>query len=280
MKFKALPNGNRPARSDPAPALEFRDVTISFDDRVVLDRVSFTVPHGEMRIIIGPSNSGKSTILKLALGLLKPDSGLIFIDGQEITALSEDELLPIRQKFGVVFQTDALFDMSVAENVAYRLVQQGSSPAETETEVRQVLGLIGLGKAYDLMPEELSGGMRRRAAIARALVGSPDMIFYDSVCAGLDPINSRGIMRVALRLRDLEAVTSLYVTQSLDEVRYLCSHYYEAGKNGRPVLRKENSHLCLFNTRILMLTDGRIIFDRQDELFWGTQDERIRAFVV
>jgi phospholipid/cholesterol/gamma-HCH transport system ATP-binding protein len=272
---------NRPPQKKLAPAIEFYDVSLAFDDHVVLDRISFTVPRGEMRIILGPASAGKSTILKLAIGLLKPDTGRIFIDDQEITGMSEEELLKVRQKVGVVFQTDALFtSMSVAENVAYRLLQQGKNLEETEAEVRRVLGVVGLEHAYDLMPSELSGGMSRRTAIARALVGSPRMMFYDSPCSGLDPIVSRRIMRAILRLRDLGGVTSLYVTQNLDEVRYLCSRCYDPGADGKPMLRKENKDFCLVNTRILMLADGEIIFDDQDELFWNVTDEKIRRFLT
>lgn len=247
----------------------------------MLDNISFTVPRGEMRIILGPSNSGKSTILKLAIGLLKPDSGRIFIDDQEISSMSEEELLKIRQRMGVVFQTDALFSsISVAENVAYRLLQQGKTLEQAEEEVRRVLGIVGLEHAYDLMPNELSGGMSRRTAIARALVGSPEMIFYDSPCSGLDPIVSRRVMRAILRLRDLEGVTSLYVTQNLNEVRYLCSRFYDIGPDGQPWLRKEQNDFCLINTRILMLSDGKIIFDDQDEVFWDVKDEKIQQFLI
>jgi phospholipid/cholesterol/gamma-HCH transport system ATP-binding protein len=276
----ARPIFNRPYRRGLTPAIKFADVSIAFDDKVVLDRISFTVPRGEMRIILGPSNSGKSTILKLAIGLLKPDSGLIYLDDQEITSMSENELLKLRKKVGVVFQTDALFSISVAENVAYRLLQQGKSLEETEEEVRGALRTVGLEHAYDLMPNELSGGMSRRTAIARALVGAPEMMFYDSPCSGLDPIVSRRVMREIMRLRDLGNVTSLYVTQNLDEVRYLCSRLYEAGPDGAPVLKKEKQGFCLLNTRILMLVDGEIIFDDQDEMFWDVKDEKIQKFLT
>jgi phospholipid/cholesterol/gamma-HCH transport system ATP-binding protein len=273
---------DQPYRSGLPPAIEFREVSISFDEHQVLDRISFVVPRGEMRIIIGPSNSGKSTILKLAIGLLKPDAGRIFVDNQEITGRPESELLALRQRVGVVFQTDALFSMSVAENVAYRLIQQGKSLGDIEDEVRRVLAVVGLDEAYGLMPSELSGGMSRRTAIARALVGSPEMMFYDAPCAGLDPIVSRRIMRAIMRLRDVEHVTSLYVTQTIDEVRYLCSRFYDTNQAGETALRKESNDYCLVNTRILMLADGKIIFDGQDELFWqaAERDEQIKRFLA
>jgi phospholipid/cholesterol/gamma-HCH transport system ATP-binding protein len=279
--MKKIDQADRSSESGPSkmvPAVEFRDVSKSFDDELVLDRISFIVPPGEMRIILGPSNSGKSTLLKLAIGLLKPDAGQIFINGEEISALEEEDQLPIRSQVGVVFQTDALFSMTVAENVAYRLRQHDADPEQIEKEVRRVLHLVGLEHAYDLRPEELSGGMSRRTAIARALAGSPSMMFYDSPCSGLDPIVSRRIMRTVLRLRDLGNVTSLYVTQNLDEVRYLCSHFYQPGSE-TPVYRKEEKEFCLINTRIIMLSEGRLIFNQHDELFWNLEDEEVRKYL-
>lgn len=263
-----------------AAAIEFRDVSISFDGDRVLDRISFTVPYGEMRVIVGPSNSGKSTLLKLAIGLLKPDEGEIFLNGCEITALPEEDLFESREQIGYVFQADALFSMSVADNVAYRLRQIGWEEGEIDTEIRRVLHVVGLEDAYDLMPEELSGGMSRRTAIARALAGSPATMLYDSPCSGLDPIISRRIMRDVLRLRDVINVTSLYVTQNLDEVRYLCSRFYDAAAEGEPVLRKEKGEFCLINTRILMLSGGKLIFDQIDEAFWNREDDRIRGYLA
>jgi phospholipid/cholesterol/gamma-HCH transport system ATP-binding protein len=263
-----------------APAIEFRQVSLAFTERPLLDRISFSVPRGGMQIILGPSNCGKSTIIRLAIGLLKPDDGQVLLDGQEISALPEEELLTLRQKTGVVLQTDALFAMTVAENVAYRLPQLGWNADEVEAEVRRVLHVVGLGDAYDLQPEELSGGMSRRAAIARALAGAPPLMFYDSPCSGLDPIISRRIMREIIRQRDVVGVSSLYVTQNLDEVRFLCSHFYEQQSEGEPVLRQEAEDFCLTNTRVLLLNEGKIIFDRQDEFFWTAADERIRRFVL
>ena len=262
------------------PAIEFRQVSIAFTEQPLLEEISFSVPRGEMRIILGPSNCGKSTIIRLAVGLLKPDAGQILLDGQEISASSEEELMQVRRKIGVVLQTDALFAMAVAENVAYRLPQFGMNDDEVEAEVRRVLNLVGLDDAYDLQPDELSGGMSRRAAIARALAGSPPVMFYDSPCSGLDPIISRQVMREIIRQRDVVGVSSLYVTQNLDEVRYLCSRYYDNSAGDEAELHKEDDEFCLTNTRILLLNEGKIIFDRQDEFFWNATDERIRRFVL
>jgi phospholipid/cholesterol/gamma-HCH transport system ATP-binding protein len=268
--------------SEPAvsAALEFREVTLSFEDRLLLDRISFTVPRGAMRILVGPSNCGKSTILKLAIGLLRPDSGQVFLLGEEISAEPEEDVFAVRDHIGVVLQADALFAMSVADNVAYRLPHWGWSDEAIEAEVRRVLHIVGLDDAPDLMPEELSGGMSRRAAIARAIAGSPEVMFYDSPCSGLDPLTSRRLLREVLRQRDVEQVSSIYVTQNLDEVRYLCSHLYEVKSNGEGVVRPAQDAFCLTSTQVLMLMDGQFIFADRDEFFWSSPDERIRQFVA
>jgi phospholipid/cholesterol/gamma-HCH transport system ATP-binding protein len=261
-------------------AVEFRDVSLAFEDYNLLDRISFNVPRGEMRILIGPSNCGKSTILRLAIGLLKPDSGEIFLDGLEISSIPEEELFDHRRNIGMVLQTDALFSMSVAENVAYRLPQMGLKEEEVEAEVRRVLHLVGLDDAYDLTPDELSGGMSRRASIARAIAGSPEILFYDSPCSGLDPIISRRLVQEIIRQRDIEGVSSIYVTQNMDEVRYLCSHYFKPDSENAPILQKESDQLCLINTRVLMLDDGKFIFNGEDELLWGSKEEKILRFIA
>ncbi len=260
-------------------AIEFRDVSIAFDDQVVLDRVSFVVPPGEMRIILGKAGSGKSTILKLAIGLLKPDAGQILLNGEEITQMPESRLFELRKKIGVVLQEDALFtSMNVAENVAYRLLEQGSNIDEIEDEVRRTLRWVGLEHAIYMMPSELSGGMSRRTALARALVGHPEMILFDSPCSGLDPVIVRRILRVVMRLRDIERVTSLYVTQNMDEVKYLSSAYFDL-VDGKPFFRRERDEFCLRTSRILMLSDGHIIFDQPDESFWTSEEPEIRQFL-
>ena len=239
-----------------SPAVEFRNVTISFDELPILHEISFNVRHGEMLILIGPSNCGKSTIIKLAIGLFKPDSGQVLLLGKEISGMREEEIFALRDRIGVVLQTDALFAMSVAENIAYRLPRLGWDSDQIEAEIRRVLHIVGLDDAYDLMPEELSGGMSRRAAIARAIAGSPEIMFYDSPCSGLDPITSRRLMREIIRQRDIQKVSSIYVTQNLDEVRYLCSHLFEVKTGGEEILRPENNDFCLTNTRVLMLSGG------------------------
>ena len=268
-----------PQLSPPTSSIEFRDVSLSFDSTPLLNKINFSVPRGEMRILVGPSNCGKSTIIKLGIGLLRPDSGQVFLLGEEITALREELQFSLRDRIGVVLQTDALFSMSVAENVAYRLPALGWKEEDVESEIRRVLHLVGLDDAYDLMPDELSGGMSRRAAIARAIAGSPEIMFYDSPCSGLDPITSRRLMQEVLRQRDIEKVSSIYVTQNLDEVRFLCSHLCEMSASGEAILRPEKEAFCLTTTRVMMLAHGELIFNDRDEFFWKNENKIIQQFL-
>lgn len=203
------------------PSIEFRDVWLSFDEEPILKGVSFTVRRGETKIILGRSGGGKSTIIKLVLGLLKPDSGQILIDGEDITDYTEVQMMAVRKKMGMVFQEGALFDsLSVYENVAYRLNEQNVDEEEIESEVRKMLRFVDLEDAIDKMPIELSGGMRRRVGIARALVGSPKMVLFDEPTAGLDPPTSRTICELVLKLRDLEDVSSIFVTHEMNTLDF------------------------------------------------------------
>jgi phospholipid/cholesterol/gamma-HCH transport system ATP-binding protein len=264
------------------PAIELRNVVKYYDDALILNNVSFAVRRGETKIILGGSGSGKSTILKLIIGLEKPDEGEIWIDGEEISRLRESELTRIRQKIGMVFQEGALFDsLSVADNVAYRLHEQGNLEDEEILDiVARTLGFVDLEDAIGKMPSELSGGMRRRAAIARALVGSPKIMLYDEPTAGLDPLTATTINELVIKLRDLEGVSSVFVTHRLKDV-FSMSNQYLGHKDG--VLRymsEEEGNLCLVNTRLLMLRDGAIIFDGFDEEIRQSQDEYIKRFLA
>src|SRR5260370_39751603 len=184
------------------PAIEFRDVTMTFDDRKVLDNLSLKVMKGETKIILGGSGGGKSTIIKLVLGLLKPDNGEILVDGEDITDYNEVQMMTVRKRIGMVFQEGALFDsLSVYDNVAYRLHEQGRAEDEVEPEVRRMLRFVNLEDAIDKMPAELSGGMRRRVGIARALIGDPKIVLFDEPTAGLHPPPARTICEVGLKLR-------------------------------------------------------------------------------
>lgn len=262
------------------PAIEFRDVHLSFDDKKILDGVSFVVRRGETKVILGRSGGGKSTTIRLILGLLKPDSGQIFIDGEDITDYSEVEMIPIRKKIGMVFQEGALFDsLSVYDNVAYRLHEQGIDESEVERDVRRMLKFVDLEDAIDKMPDELSGGMRRRVGIARALVGDPPIVLFDEPTAGLDPPTSRTICELAIKLRDLQDVSSIFVTHEMNNVRYLSSEYATVNDEGQVIFEKEGKTLCLINTEVIMFRDGRIIFSGSDENLRNNPDVYVQTFI-
>jgi phospholipid/cholesterol/gamma-HCH transport system ATP-binding protein len=261
--------------------LEMRDVVKFYGpDKPVLDGVSFSVSRGETKIIIGASGSGKSTILKLIMGLDKPDEGSIAIDGQDITRLSERDLVSIRQKIGMVFQESALFDsMPVKENVAYRLYEIGADEDEIDARVRETLGFVGLEDAIDKMPSELSGGMKRRVALARALIGEPQIMLYDEPTAGLDPITSRKINQLIIALRDLKKVTGVFVTHRLRDAFTLATEYATNG-TGKITFKHEDSSHRIANTRFLMLRDGKIIFEGPDEELRRSKDDYIKRFLA
>lgn len=262
------------------PAIEFRDVYLSFDETKVLDGVSFTVRKGETKIILGRSGGGKSTIIRLILGLLKPDFGRILIDGEDITEFSEQEMMDVRQKIGMVFQEGALFDsLSVFENVAYRLIEQGEEEETIEREVRRMLRFVDLEEAIDKMPNELSGGMRRRVGIARALVGDPQIVMFDEPTAGLDPPTARTICELAIKLRDIEDVASIFVTHEMANIEYLASEYATVSDEGAVVFEEEGGAMCLTNTQVLMLRDGKIVFSGRDEELRQSDDEYIQKFI-
>ena len=262
------------------PAIEFRDVHLSFDDRVILDGLNFSVRRGEIKCVLGRSGGGKSTIIRLILGLLKPDSGQILVDGEDITHLTEEEMMPVRQKIGMVFQEGALFDsISVYENVAYRLREQNVADEEIEQEVRRMLRFVDLEDAIAKMPDELSGGMRRRVGIARALVGDPSIVLYDEPTAGLDPPTARTICELAIKLRDLQDVSSIFVTHEMNNIGYLSSEYAVVSEDGRVELEKEGERLCLINTEVIMLRDGKITFSGTDEKLRRSDDPYVQNFV-
>src|SRR3982751_1869219 len=262
------------------PAIEFRDVLLAFDERVILNNLSFKVMKGESHIILGGSGGGKSTIIKLVLGLLKPDAGRILVDGEDITDYSENQMMRVRKKIGMVFQEGALFDsLSVYDNVAYRLHEQGVSEDEVEPEVRRMLRFVNLEDAIDKMPIELSGGMRRRVGIARALVGDPKIVMFDDPTAGLDPPTARTICELAMKLRDLEDVSSIFVTHEMNNLDYLCSEYAVVNDAGDVVFEKEGERLCLVNTKVLMIRDGRPIFSGTDETLNKAEDPYIQRFL-
>ena len=262
------------------PAIEFRDVHLSFDDRKILNSLNFKVMRGQTLIILGGSGGGKSTTIKLVLGLLKPDEGQILVDGEDITNYSEAEMMRVRQKIGMIFQEGALFDsLSVYDNVAYRLHEQGVPEEEVEQEVRRMLRFVNLEEAIDKMPIELSGGMRRRVGIARALVGGPQIVMFDEPTAGLDPPTARTICELAIKLRDLEDVSSIFVTHEMNNVEYLTSEYAAINEAGGVVFEQEGERLCLINTKVMMIRDGHAIFSGSDEQLRKAEDPYIRRFL-
>ena len=262
------------------PAIEFRNVTIKFDGRKVLNDLSFKVMKGETKIILGGSGCGKSTTIKLVLGLLKPDSGQVLVDGEDVTNYSEVQMMHVRKKIGMIFQEGALFDsLSVYDNVAFKLHEQGVPEEEVENEVRRMLRFVNLEPAIDKMPSELSGGMRRRVGIARALVGDPKIVMFDEPTAGLDPPTARTICELAMKLRDLEDVSSIFVTHEMNNLDYLCSEYAVVNEAGEVVFEKEGEKLCLINSKVIMMSDGKIIFSGTDESLRRSEDKYIQKFL-
>ncbi len=265
----------------PSPKIEFRDVALAFGRKVVLDGVSFKVLPGEMKVVLGQSGSGKSTILRLVLGLLKPDGGQIFINGTEISQLADEELNQVRKKMSIVFQEGALFDsLSVYENIAYRPRELGWAEEEIDARVQRVLAFAKLTEVADLLPDALSGGTRRMVAICRAIVDQPEIILFDEPTVGLDPPTAHKLCEAAIRLRDLDEVTSMFVTHKLADVRYLSSNYAVKTADDGAELRPENETLCLINTKFLVLHDGKAVFDGTDEALWSSEDPFLREFTT
>ena len=264
----------------PVPAIEFRDVELAFDDQVILDKVNFKVRRGETKIVLGGSGTGKSTIINLVLGLLKPDAGQVFVEGEDISEFDDMELMRIRENIGMIFQEGALFDsLSVYDNVAYRLHEANLDEDEVEHEVERMLRFVGLEDAIDKMPSELSGGMRRRVGIARALVGNPGIVLFDEPTAGLDPPTARTICELAIKLRDLEDVSSIFVTHEMNNLDYLASEYATLDRKGNVHFEVEGDRLCLVNTEVMMLRDGAIIFSGKDEQLRANNDPYIKKFI-
>ncbi len=279
-----LTTGIFSAVNDPArvvPAIEFRNVTLAYDEHVVLDDISLKVYQGELLIVLSASGGGKSTILKLAIGLLKPDRGQILIDGEDVTNYDEDSLNRVRQRIGMDFQEGALFDsLSVYDNVAYRCHENGIPEEQVEREVRRLLSFVNMEDAIYRMPAELSGGMRVRVGLARALVGTPHIVLLDEPTTGVDPPTAREICELGLKLRDLRDVSAVLVTHGIDNVRFLASTYAVEDPSGRITCVDEDDRLCLINTRILMLRDGRVYFSGSDEELFATDDPYIRDFLL
>jgi phospholipid/cholesterol/gamma-HCH transport system ATP-binding protein len=243
------------------PIVVFDKVNLAFDEKVILRGVSFTLLTGHTKIFLGASGAGKSTILRLMLGLLKPDSGRIFVNGEEIEHMSEAELIRVRADLGMVFQEGALFDsMTVRQNVGYKLFEELNWPADrANARVAEVLGFIGLGDFIDRMPSELSGGQRRRVAIARAMAAKPRILLYDEPTTGLDPITALTVDQEIVKLRDLEGVSSVLVTHQLRDAFFVADHT-AVRKSDRVVFRKAVDRKAS-EAEFIMLKEGRIAFE-------------------
>ncbi len=244
------------------PAIEFRNVYLSFEDHLVLNNINFTLAEEEMLVLTGVSASGKSLLLRLAMSLLKPDSGQIFINGQEIEKLDESDLLAIRGgSMGMVFQEDSLFTgLRVYENVAYRLEEHDWAEEEIEKAVSEVLRFVGLDGEDEKFPEELSGGMKRRLEIARALVGWPRIMLFDEPTMSLDPLAAVKVLDLIIRARDINHISSLYVTKKTYELDYLARFRAERDADGN-IRVTEAPATNLPNTRVMVLDAGSIVFD-------------------
>src|SRR5712692_6212498 len=272
--MKASPTGV----PETGPAIAFENVRIGFDEGDVLRGVSFAVKPKETLVLLGETGTGKTLSLKMAAGLLKPSSGSVEVLGQELPKMTEKELLAFRRRVGFVFQEGALFDsMTVAENVAYRLREDGVDEEEIEPRVREALQFVELEQAIDLLPSELSGGMRRRVSIARALINRPPVVLYDSPTAGLDPVTSQTIITLILRLRDLYGVTALLATHRLQDGFALANFHFDP-ETKRVVANAQNGNAA--RTRFLVYRDGGIYFEGEPEEIANSEDPYLKRFLV
>jgi phospholipid/cholesterol/gamma-HCH transport system ATP-binding protein len=259
-----------------SPAVVFDKVSFAFDEHVVLRDVSFSVPKGSMSILLGASGAGKSIVLKLILGLFRPDAGAILVNGQRIDRMPEHDLLRLRADIGMLFQETALFDsLTVAENVGYRLFEETDMPADqARNRVAEVLGFIALGEYIDRMPSELSGGQRRRVAIARAMASKPNLLLFDDPTTGLDPIIATTVDDEIVKLRDLEHVTSILVTHQIRDAFYVATH--EAMRaDGQPHIVPTSTE----RARFMVLNDGRICFEGSGAELRASGDAYLQQFL-
>ena len=268
-----------PAAGTEVPVVAFEKVSLAFDDNVVLREVNFSVRPGRMTILLGASGAGKSVILKLILGLLKPDSGVIRVNGERIDGLTELQMMKVRGDIGMLFQESALFDsLTVAENVGYKLYEETDMPAaDVQRRVQEVLGFVGLEEYIDRMPSELSGGQRRRVAIARAMAAKPRLLLIDEPFSGLDPITSLTIDYQIIKLRDLENVTSVVVTHQLRDAFYVATHQAVPG-NGRLTIVPADEGKANA-VEFIMLKDSRIHFHGTAAQLRASSDPYLRKFL-
>lgn len=281
MSVPTLPLGSSSLTTEESAthAIEFQDVHLAFEENQVLRGVSFCLPFGETKALLGVAGSGKSTILKLALGLLKPDSGRIFVLGNDVTQTQERDLFALRAKVGIVFQESALFDsLTVRENVGYRLIEEhGVEDHDIEQRVRETLQFVELEQTIDKFPSELSGGMRRRVAIARAIITQPEALLYDSPTGGLDPITSNTIIELIMKQRDVFKTSSLLVTHRLQDAFTMATHQFDKQSNQMRSLPR--GQYCDVPMSFLILRDGKVIFDGDVRQLARTPDQYIREYI-
>jgi phospholipid/cholesterol/gamma-HCH transport system ATP-binding protein len=262
-----------------SPIVVLDRVSLAFDDKVILQDISFTLIKGHTKIILGASGAGKSTILKLILGLWRPDSGMVWVNGERIEAMTEDELRTVRSDLGMVFQEGALFDsLSVGENVGFKLYEDTDLPLEDiRRRVEEVLGFVGLGAYIDRMPSELSGGQRRRVAIARAMAAKPRILLYDEPTTGLDPITAITIDDEVIKLRDIENVSSIVVTHQLRDAFYVATHT-AVRENGRVRIVPADADKSE-EAEFMMIREGRIVFEGHAEELRRSGDRYLKTFL-
>ena len=274
----AQPDQDPNLPGDAGPVVAFRNVSISFNGPPVLDDVSFSVAPGETRVLLGPAGVGKSVLLKLVNGLLRPDAGSIRLFDQEIASMPEERLFPLRARTGMVFQEGALFDsLTVRDNVAYQLIQEQVPDDEIDQRVRDALRFVELEETFDLYPASLSGGMRRRVAIARALIRQPELLLYDSPTGGLDPLTSTTIMELIVKERDVYRTPSLLVTHRIQDALILCNHRFDQSQGRMVLLPKGQTDP---GTTFLMLEEGRLIFDGTLHELVQSQNPFVREFLA
>jgi phospholipid/cholesterol/gamma-HCH transport system ATP-binding protein len=261
-----------------APTVLFEHVSVAFDGPPVLEDISFKVMPNETRILLGPAGVGKSVLLKLANGLIRPDSGRIFLFGTEITSLGENELLRLRIRTGMVFQEGALFDsLTVRDNVGYQLMERHLPVDEIDNRVREALRFVELEHTYDMLPASLSGGMRRRVAIARAIIDQPNLLLYDSPTGGLDPVTSTTIDELIIKERDVYGTPALLVTHRLQDAFTMVTHRYDSTEGKMvPLPRGEMNQMTSF----LVLHQGKLIFDGSTEGLIASQDPFLKEFLA
>ena len=260
-------------------AIVFDNVELSFEENAVLRGISFHLPFGETKALFGVAGSGKSTILKLALGLLRPDAGRILVLGNDVTQMREEDLFALREKIGMVFQESALFDsLTVSENVAFRLMEEhGIYDEDIDRRVREALRFVELEHTVNLFPSELSGGMRRRVAIARAIITQPELLLYDSPTGGLDPVTSNTIVELIVKQRDVYKTSSLLVSHRLQDAFTMATHQFDKQTNRmRPL---PHGQYCDVPMSFLILRDGKVIFDGDIRALALNKDEYIREYI-